>query len=131
MSNVDTVKKMYAAFTRGDITAIIEKLDENVEWDTEVGVTGVPWLEPQRGRGNVPKFFNNLAMMEITKFEPHTFFEQGNKVFTLVRIEATMNGKRYTIPNEGHYFTFTPNGQVANFQHVTDTATAQRMARGE
>lgn len=35
MSNVDTVKEMYAAFGRGDIPAILDKLDENEEWDTD------------------------------------------------------------------------------------------------
>ena len=39
MSNVDTVKEMYEAFGRGDVPAIIEKLDENVEWDTEIRLT--------------------------------------------------------------------------------------------
>ena len=35
MSNVDTVKEIYAAFGRGDIGAIIDKLDDQVEWDVE------------------------------------------------------------------------------------------------
>jgi len=130
-TNVDTVKQMYAAFVRKDIPSILEHLDENVEFDTEVAANEVPWLQPRRGRGNIPAFFEALTPMNITKFEPHTYFESGNKVFALVRVEATMNGKQYTIPNEGHYWTFNPGGRVIGFQHLTDTALAQRMARGE
>ena len=36
MSNVETVKEIYAAFGRGDIRAILDTLDDNVEWDVEV-----------------------------------------------------------------------------------------------
>ena len=49
MSNIDTVKQIYQAFGRGDIPAIIDKLDLNVEWDLEVPTPGVPWLQARRG----------------------------------------------------------------------------------
>ena len=57
MSNIDTVKQIYEAFGRGDIPAIIDKLDPNVEWDVEVSTPGVPWLQPRRGAANIPAFF--------------------------------------------------------------------------
>ena len=49
MSNVDTVKQVYEAFCKGDISAIIDKLDENVAWDMDVRRAGrsvavaAPW----------------------------------------------------------------------------------------
>ena len=55
MSNIDTVKQIYAAFGRGDIRAILDTLDDNVEWDVEVPVPGVPWLQPRRGKTNIPR----------------------------------------------------------------------------
>lgn len=131
MSHVDTVKQLYAAFGRGDIPAILEQLDENVEWDTELDVPGVPWLLPRRGRANIAGFFESLAPLQFTRFEPHTFFHDGDKVFALVHVEATASGKRYAIRNEGHYWRFAPDGKVVSFQHVCDTATHVRMARGE
>ncbi len=131
MSNVDTIKQIYAAFVRGDVPAILEQLDENVEWDTENDVPGVPWIQPRRGRGNIPGFFESMAPLQFTRFDPHTFFADGNKVFALVHIEATHRGKSYGIRNEGHYFTFNASGKVIAFQHVCDTAKHQLMARGE
>jgi len=77
MSNMDTVKQMYEAFGRGDVPAILEKLDENVEWDTDYDSPAAPWLEPRRGRDNIAGFFEALAPMQITKFEPHTFGADG------------------------------------------------------
>jgi ketosteroid isomerase-like protein len=129
MSNVETVKEMYEAFGRGDVPAIIEKLDENVEWDTEIPAEGVPWMEPRRGKANVPGFFEALAPLNITRFDPHTIFSEGDKVFALVAIEGTnAKGNPFNMPLEGHLWVFNSAGKVVKFQHVADTATHWRMA---
>ncbi len=130
MSNLDTVKEIYAAFGRGDVPAILDKLDENVEWETATSVEGVPWLEPRRGKASIGGFFEALAPLQITRFEPHAFFESGDKVFVLIALEATRGGKSYSIPNNGHLWQFNPAGKVAKYDHVTDTATHWRMAHG-
>jgi ketosteroid isomerase-like protein len=131
MSNVDTIKALYEAFGKGDIPAIIGSLDEDVAWDTQSDVPGVPWLSPRRGKANVPAFFESLAPIHITRFEPHTFFADGDKVFVLIHIQADAKGKHYDIPNEGHLWKFGSDGKIVEYQHVTDTALHQRMARGE
>jgi ketosteroid isomerase-like protein len=129
MSNVDTVKQIYEAFGRGDVPAIINKLDDNVEWDTEIETPGVPWLEPRRGAANISAFFESLAPLNITRFEPHTFFSEGDKVFTLIALEGTnARGKPFNMPYEGHLWVFNTAGKVIKFQHVADTAQFQRMA---
>ncbi len=131
MSNVDTVKQMYEAFGRGDVPAILDKLDDNVEWDTESPNPGAPWLEPRKGKANIPGFFEALAPLEFTRFEPHTFFENGDKVFVLIAIGANNKGKSYSIPNEGHLWQFNAAGKVVKYDHVTDTAVHWRMANGQ
>jgi ketosteroid isomerase-like protein len=133
MSNIDTVKQIYAAFGRGDIPAIIDKLDPNIEWDVELSTPGVPWLQPRRGAANIPAFFESLAPLSFQRFEPHTFFADGNKVFVLVAFDVThvASGKRYTFPYEGHLWVFDDAGKIVKYQHVTDTALHQRAARGE
>jgi hypothetical protein len=55
----------YEAFGKGDISAILDKLDENVAWDTQADVPGVPWLSPRRGKANVPAFFESLAPLHF------------------------------------------------------------------
>jgi ketosteroid isomerase-like protein len=44
MSNTETVKAIYEAFGRGDVTTILDKLDDAVEWETTVPLSDVPWL---------------------------------------------------------------------------------------
>jgi ketosteroid isomerase-like protein len=133
MSNIDTVKQMYEAFGRGDIPAIISKLDADVVWDAEIPTPGVPWLQPRRGAANIPAFFESLAPLSFQRFDPHTFFEDGNKVFALIAMDAThiASGKQYHFPNEGHLWFFNDAGKVIKLQHVTDTALHQRAAHGE
>ncbi|MGD0619398.1 MAG: nuclear transport factor 2 family protein [Bryobacteraceae bacterium] len=133
MGNIDTVKQIYEAFGRGDIPAIVAKLDQNVEWDVEIPTAGVPWLQPRRGAANIPAFFESLAPVSFQRFEPHTFFAEGNKVFALIALDAThvASGKRYKFPYEGHLWLFNDAGKVVKYQHVTDTALHQRAANGE
>jgi ketosteroid isomerase-like protein len=120
---------MYEAFGRGDVPAIIDKLDANVEWDMDAPVEGVPWLQPRRGAQNVTGFFEALAPLTFTRFDPHTWFSDGDKVFVLVAIEGTnKNGKPFNIPYEGHLWVFNSAGKVTKYQHVTDTAQHWRMA---
>ena len=129
MSNLEAVQQMYEAFGRGDVPAIIDKLDSNVEWDVEVETPGVPWLQPRRGAANVPGFFEALAPLNFTRFDPHTFFADGDKVFVLVAIEGTnASGKPFRFPYEGHLWFFNSAGKVTKYQHVTDTAQHWRMA---
>jgi ketosteroid isomerase-like protein len=99
-SNVSVI--VYEAFGRGNISAIIDRLDESVAWDTQTDVPGVPWLSPRHGKASVPGFFESLAPLHFTRFKPHTFFANGDKVFVLIHIEADSKGRHYVIPNEGH-----------------------------
>jgi len=133
MSNIDSVKQIYEAFGRGDIPAIIDKLDQNVEWDVEVSTSSVPWLQPRRGAANIPAFFESLEPLSFQRFEPHTFFENGNKVFALIAMDVThvATGKQYKFSNEGHLWFFNDAGKIVKYQHVTDTALHQRAAKGE
>jgi hypothetical protein len=130
MSNVETVKQIYEAFGRADVPAILGKLDENVEWETAAPVDGVPWMQTRKGRDNIAGFFQALAPLQITRFEPHTFFEDGDKVFVLIAFEATNQGKSYSFPNNGHLWQFNSEGKVAKYDHVTDTAQMWRLANG-
>jgi ketosteroid isomerase-like protein len=130
VSHIDTVKEIYEAFGRGDVPAILDKLDESVEWETQIPVEGVPWLQTRRGRDNIAGFFESLAPLEFKKFEPNTFFESGDKVFVLLTLLVATQGKDYNFPLEGHLWQFNAAGKVAKFDHVVDTAQMWRAANG-
>ena len=131
VSSVETVQAIYLAFGRGDVATILNKLDDAVEWETMVSVPEVPWLQARRGKANIAGFFESMAPLQITRFEPRTIFDGGDKVFVLIDFEATTRGKSYSFPNNGHLWQFNTAGKVVKFDHVTDTAQMIRMAKGE
>jgi len=131
VNNQETVMAIYEAFGRSNVTTILDKLDDAIEWETTVPVSDVPWLQARRGKENISGFFQSLAPLIITRFEPHTIFESGNKVLVLIAFEATVGGKHYSFPNNGHLWEFNAAGKVIKYDHVTDTAQMIKMAKGE
>src|SRR5687767_15277697 len=86
MSNVPTVQRIYAAFGQGDISTILSHLAETIQWEYGTLDAGVPWLQPRKGRAEVPKFFESLNAFELQKFQPKTFLENGNVVVALIDV---------------------------------------------
>jgi ketosteroid isomerase-like protein len=123
MSHVAIIQKIYEAFGRGDVPAILDRLSETVEWETEGGHETIPWLAPRKGHAGAREFFHSLAAIEIHSFQPHTFLEQNQLVVALIDIEATVKatGKRYVEKDEVHLWRFDETNRVAHFRHRVDT----------
>jgi hypothetical protein len=49
----------------------------------------------------------------------------------LIVFDASVQGKNYSFPNNGHLWQFDAAGKVVKYDHVTDTAQMIRMAKGE
>ena len=129
MSNVQTVQDIYAAFGTGDVPAILGKLADNVEWDTDA-MSGVsPFVVGRRGRDDVGQFFVALGAADFTKFEPTAFLESGDIVIALIDVDFTVKatGKSVSQLDEVHIWRFNPDGKVVNFRHRVDTH-AQHLA---
>src|SRR5277367_1288628 len=79
-------------------TALYSNWGDKLRWrSVEIPTPGVPWLQPRHGAANIPAFFESLAALSFERFDPHTFFADGGKVFALIAIEATYvaSGKQY------------------------------------
>src|SRR6185295_8997859 len=87
--NVKVVQDAYAAFGRGDLPGILERLAEDVDWEFK-GPSTVPWAGHWRGRANVRDFFVKLAgAVEAQEFEPKQYVAQGDDVIAIGRYAAT------------------------------------------
>ena len=134
MSNVDTVRQIYAAFRRGDVTTILGRLSESVEWEYGIVSTDVPWLQPRRGRAAVGGFFEAIGTgLDIHRFEPKTFLEHANIVVVLADFDATVKatGHRIVEEDEPHIWYFDERGQVNRFRHRADTHQQWAAFKGE
>ncbi|HET7480595.1 MAG TPA: nuclear transport factor 2 family protein [Rubrobacteraceae bacterium] len=132
MQNVAVVGQIYEAFGRGDVPAILDHLAEDVEWEYGVDSTDVPWLQPRRGRQEVPGFFEALGALEIHSFAPKTMLESDDVVVAIVDFEATVKetGQRISEEDEAHIWHFA-EGKVVRFRHRSDTHQHQLAYQGQ
>lgn len=125
MSQTNTVQDLYAEFGRGDVTAILNRLSDDVDWDnSRVASRECPWNGNFQGKSEVPDFFKAVGdSLEFSVFNPHGFLETGNQVAVLLRIESTLKKNGRPLKNDAvHVWTFNPQGQVASYRHYNDTA---------
>jgi hypothetical protein len=128
---VAQVQKLYAAFGRGDVPAILEMMRPDVEWEHDTTDHGIPWIRPGRGREAVAAFFGEVAKLELHAFTPEAFLTDGRHVAVFVRHDATNRATGKRIGGvELHYWTFDPEGRVARMKHFVDTAEHLAAARG-
>src|SRR5690242_9965214 len=90
MSNLDTVRQIYAAFGSGDVPAILGHLDESVEWEYGSNSTDIPWLQPRHGREGAGAFFASLGEIDIHRFAVKNLLEGEGVVVALVDLEFTV-----------------------------------------
>jgi ketosteroid isomerase-like protein len=127
MSNQETVKDIYAAFGRGDIPAILDRLAPDVRWDhlPDGGGAqrhGVPWLAERTGPDEVAGFFDALGALEFHEFAPTAILGDGDTVVALIDEDATVRATGERIRDAtAHVWTFGPDGRVAEFRHIADT----------
>ncbi len=123
MENTQLAQDAYAAFGRGDMPALAEAMADDIEWVSP----GEPDVDPtagiSRGKEAVLGWFGTLAEnLEFQVFEPREFIAQGDKVVSLVDVEATVRGNgRKFVNQEAHAWTFR-DGKLAHFQIYLDTA---------
>jgi ketosteroid isomerase-like protein len=130
---IAAVQEIYAAFGRGDVPAILDRLAEDVEWEaggSSAADEGVPWLLRRTGREGAGAFFATLEAFEFRRFEPLGFLEGAGQVAAVIGVELAVRASGYVIADEEiHLWTFDDAGLVSAFRHVVDTAKHIAAAR--
>jgi uncharacterized protein len=130
--NTQLVKDAYAAFQRGDIAALLNMVDDNVEWQGVIGTEGVlPQAGVRHGRAAVGDFFRLVAeTTDFTAFEPREFVAQGDQVVAVGTYAARMKPSGNAIAC-GWVMLFTVrNGKIARFREYSDSAQLVRAFSG-
>lgn len=125
-ANLATIRKIYEAFGRGDVPAILEHISPEVHWEFGTPDHGIPWLVQGRGREGVLSFFQAVgAELAFERFEVLAVMGEGEWVVGLIHLEAVAKrtGKRFREECEAHIWRFDPQGRVIGMRHAADTAT--------
>ena len=129
--NIERVKKVYAAFGKGDIATIIDMLAENVDWASAAESSIAPWHGVHKGKGEVPKFFEALdSTIEVTEFRQLAFASNDTDVMTVSRFSFRVraNGKQGGMDIH-HWWRFNDDGKIEYYRGTEDTAlTAQLLS---
>ena len=124
-----TVQEIYAAFGRGDLQSILDRISPDVEWEYGQGGSDVPYLAPRRGHAGVVAFFGALAeTLRLDVFRPKDLVAGPGVVVALVDIEGVSlrTGRSIREEDEVHVWRFDDAGKVARFRHALDTAAHAR-----
>lgn len=126
-SNLDVVMRIYDAFSRGDLSALLERLDAQAELLFE-GPTDIPWAGRYQGREGWTTFFQTLGqnLDEITlTMEPFAVQNDNVIVSGRYRARVRLTGERIDSPLV-HLWTVR-DGVVIRCVELTNTA-AEAMA---
>ena len=70
-ANIQTARKMYEAFGRGDLQAMLDLVTDDVDWSTDAAIESAPWYGPRHGKGGVASFFQAIGSTgPVTEFTP-------------------------------------------------------------
>lgn len=122
MTNLETVKAMYAAFGRGDLPFILAQLDPDVSWEFE-GPAEMALAGMRRGPAEVVGFFEGILKEHAEPvLEPQHFLADGDQVATFGRYTVILKatGQRVSSPY-AHYWTFR-NGKAVRYVNFLNTA---------
>jgi uncharacterized protein len=121
MSNLATIQALYEDFGKGDIPAILDKLADNVEWesweDNRAQQAGVPWLQNKTGKAGVVEFFQVVSTLGVNRFEVLSLLEGKNQIAAEVVI-----GTESYVDEEIHLWDFDADGKITRMRHYVDTA---------
>jgi ketosteroid isomerase-like protein len=119
---IESVQRLYEAYGRGDVEAVLAEVADDVDWAAEAASTSVPWYGSYRGKAEVPRFFKEIgSSIEVTEFTPLSFTSNETDVIVALWWAYTVNatGKRAAMHMQ-HWWRFG-DGKIVFFRGSEDT----------
>ena len=121
--NVETVQKIYDAFSRADVDAILGVLTEDVDWASEASSQLAPWYGARRGRAEVAQFFADLAgAIDVTEFTVLAIGANKTDVMAVIRFGITSKETGNSGAMDLHHWWRFRDGKVCLYRGTEDTA---------
>jgi hypothetical protein len=130
--NLEALQRAYKAFAEGDISALLDLLTDDVDWNFPPSSVEIPWAKHSwRGRDGVAQGFRELAeLVEIQIFAPDEFIVGQDSVVVLGHERSKMRktGRSF----EGNWaavFTFR-DGLICRYREYHHTSALDAAYRG-
>ena len=120
MSNVAVIERLYDAFRRRDIPAVLALFADDVEIRQS---SAVPWGGTHRGHDGAVTFFSKLTGTITSTVTIERFLDAGDHVVVIGSTRGTVNGSgaAFDVP-VAHVWTLR-DGKVARVQYFIDDPT--------
>jgi ketosteroid isomerase-like protein len=119
---INAVQRVYEAYGRGDVEAVLAEVADEVDWSAEAASTSVPWYGSSRDKEGVAQFFKEIgSSIEVTEFTPLSFASNEADVMVTLWWAYTVNatGKRAAMHMQ-HWWRFA-DGTIVFFRGSEDT----------
>jgi ketosteroid isomerase-like protein len=122
-SNISFVRSLYGAFSRGDISAIVDAVTPDAAWEVVGRVNDYPLFGTRKGPAAVRDFFKQVGEnQEAVSFTPREFHAADDTVVVLGHYTWMLRRTGRPVDAEwAHVFT-VKDGKIAAFREFTDTA---------
>ncbi|HEY7134803.1 MAG TPA: nuclear transport factor 2 family protein [Acidimicrobiia bacterium] len=120
---VEAVQRLYAAYGRGNVDAVLAEVADDVDWAAEAAGTGVPWWGPIRGKADVPRFFAAIGTnVAVTEFDVVSVTSNETDVVATVHWTFTVNATGKTASMYMQHWWRFGDGKIVFFRGSEDTA---------
>jgi ketosteroid isomerase-like protein len=134
-ANLATITDIYAAFGRGDVPTILDKIGPNCRWESwgnnRAQRQGVPTLQPRTGPAGVAEFFAAVGELRLHEFQVLDVVAGERQVAVEVVIDFSTPAGGRSRDEELHLWTFDEHQQVVRMRHYVDTAKHIAAFAGE
>ena len=120
---IESTQRLYAAYGRADLDAVLAELADDVDWAAEAAGTAVPWYGSYRGKAAVPGFFAAIGEnVDVTEFSVLGYTANGTDVVATVRWSFTVRatGKTAAMLMQ-HWWRFDADGKIFYFRGSEDS----------
>jgi uncharacterized protein len=120
---IEAIQRLYAAYGRGDVDAVLAELADDVDWAAEAAGSAVPWWGAFHAKADVPRFFAAIGSnVSVTEFDIVSLTSNASDVVATVHWTFTVNatGKTASMYMQ-HWWRFA-GGKIVFFRGSEDTA---------
>jgi ketosteroid isomerase-like protein len=121
-THLAAIQRLYAAYGRGDLDAVLAELADDVDWAAEAASASVPWYGRYQGRSEVARFFQAIVSnVDISEFDILGLSSNATDVVATVHWTYTVKatGKTASMYMQ-HWWRFADD-QVVFFRGSEDT----------
>ena len=119
--NLETVQRIFEAFQRGDIPAVLDRFDANAEWIFP-GDPEIPFAGSGRGHEIVSRHFKQVySTIRPLAFEVTRLIADDEAVTALVHIRAQVHSTGKDYANDGAMVFIFANDVVRRFEIFYDS----------